>query len=261
MNNKWSVYKHTSPTEKVYIGIAKDVKHRWRNNGAGYKGNTRIANAIKKHGWDSFKHEVLFSNLTKEEACKKEVELIKKHNSTNPQYGYNLLSGGECGLHSKETKEKIRKAVTGHIVSEEVKTRLSNIRSIPVICIETKRVYKSCKDASAELGICMTSISKVCLGKANHAGGLHFAKFEDYKTNRVPIFKRSTNKNKRIVCVDTGEVFESETQAAKKYGVTSQAISHACTGKTKTCCGLAWTEEKKPELMDIPARKGEKDDD
>lgn len=255
MNNKWSVYKHTSPSGKVYIGIAKDVKHRWRNKGAGYKGGTRIVNAIKKYGWDSFKHEILFTDLTKEEACKKEVELIKKHDSTNSQYGYNLLSGGECGLHSLETKEKMQKAATGHKVSECVKNRLSEVRSIPVVCLETNRVYKSCKEASKELGICMTSISKVCLGKAGHAGGLHFAKLEDYESHTIPMYKRSTRKNKRIVCVDTGEVFESETQAAKKYGVTSQAISHACTGKVKTCCGLAWTEEKHPELMDIPARK------
>ena len=68
MNNLWCVYKHTSPSGKVYIGIAKDVKHRWRNNGAGYKGSTRIANAIKKYGWDKLKHEILFQNLTREEA-------------------------------------------------------------------------------------------------------------------------------------------------------------------------------------------------
>lgn len=253
-NNLWCVYKHTTPSGKVYIGIAKDVKHRWRGNGSGYKGSTRISNAIKKYGWYNIKHEILFSNLTKEEACQKEIELIKKFRSTDPAFGYNLLSGGQCGLHSEETKAKIQKSNTGHSVSESVRKRLSVVRSVPVICLDTNKVYESAKIAAEELNICHSSIGKVCSGKAQQAGGLRFAKLEDYKNNTIPKFEKSCNSSKRIVCVTTGEVFRSETEAAKKYGVTSQAISHACTGKVKTCCGLAWTEEKRPDFMDIPAR-------
>ena len=253
-NNPWCVYKHTTPSGKIYIGIAKDVKHRWRGKGSGYKGSTRIANAIKKYGWDNIKHEILFSNLTKEEACQKEIELIKKFNSTDPAFGYNLLSGGQCGLHSEETKAKIQKSNMGHSVSENVRKRLSVVHSVPIICLDTKKVYASAKIAAKELNICYSSIGKVCNGRAQFAGGLRFAKLKDYKNNTIPKFQNSSNHEKRIVCVTTGEVFKSETEAAKKYGVTSQAISHACTGKVKTCCGLAWTEEKHPKLMDIPSR-------
>ena len=138
-NNCWCVYKHTSPSGKVYIGIAKDIKHRWRNKGSGYKGSTRIANAIKKYGWDNIKHEILFSELTKEDACQKEIELIKIFKSTDPAFGYNLLSGGQCGLHSEETKEKIKKSNMGHPVSESVRKRLSVVHSVPIICLDTKR--------------------------------------------------------------------------------------------------------------------------
>lgn len=254
MSNQWSVYKHTSPSGKVYIGIAKDIKHRWRNKGSGYKGSTRIANAIKKYGWDNIKHEILFSELTKEAACQKEIELIKIFKSTDPAFGYNLLSGGQCGLHSVETKEKIKKSNTGHSVSESVRKRLSVVRSVPVICLDTNMVYASSKIAAKELNICYSSIGKACNGKAQFAGGFRFAKLKDYQNNTIPKFKNSCNKEKRIVCVTTGEVFQSETEAAKKYGVTSQAISHACTGKTRTCCGMVWNEEKRPDLMDIPAR-------
>ena len=244
MNNLWCVYKHTSPSGKVYIGIAKDVKHRWRNKGAGYKGSTRIANAIKKYGWDKIKHEILFQNLTREEACLKEIELIKFYNSTDPLYGYNLLSGGQCGLHSSETKEKIKKSNMGHSVSASTRKLLSIARSVPIICIDTKQIYGSAKEASVELNICYSSILKVCNGKSQKAGGLRFAKLEDYKNKKVPKFEKSCNSAKRIVCVTTREVFDSETDAAKKYGVTPQAISNACIGKVKTCCGLVWKEDK-----------------
>lgn len=242
-NNLWCVYKHTTPSGKVYVGIAKDVKHRWRGNGSGYKGSTRISNAIKKYGWDNIKHEILFSNLTKEDACQKEIDLIKQFNSTNPAFGYNLLSGGQCGLHSKETKEKIQKSNMGHSVSGTVRKRLSAVRSVPIICLDTNKVYASAKIAAKELNICYSSICKVCNGMAQFAGGLRFAKLKDYKNNEMPKFQNSCNHEKRIVCVTTGETFDSETEAAKKYGVTSQAISHACSGKVKTCCGMVWRKD------------------
>lgn len=242
-NNSWCVYKHTTPSGKVYIGIAKNVKHRWRGNGSGYKGSTRISNAIKKYGWDNIKHEILFSNLTKEDACEKEIELIHRFKSTDPAFGYNLLSGGQCGLHSEETKKKIQKSNMGHSVTESVRKRLSLARSVPVICLDTNKVYASAKIASKELNICYSSIGKACNGKAQFAGGLRFAKLKDYKNNEMPRFQNSCNRKKRIVCVTTGETFNSETEASKKYGVTSQAISRACSGKVKTCCGMLWRKD------------------
>lgn len=166
-----------------------------------------------------------------------------------------ILSGGECGLHNEETKEKMRKSALGHTVSKDVKKILSDSKSIPIICIENNKVYRNCKEAAKDLGVCNTSISRVCTGKASHAGGMHFAKLRDYESDNLPVFKQSTKRNKRIICITTGEVFESETQAAKRYGVTSQAISHACSGKVQTCCGFAWTEAKHPELQDIPSRR------
>ena len=132
----------------------------------------------------------------------------------------------------------------GHSVSASTRKLLSIARSVPIICIDTKQIYGSAKEASVELNICYSSILKVCNGKSQKAGGLRFAKLEDYKNKKVPKFEKSCNSAKRIVCVTTGEVFDSETDAAKKYGVTPQAISNACIGKVKTCCGLVWKEDK-----------------
>lgn len=74
----YKVYCHISPNNKVYIGITQqEPKQRWQG-GKGYKENQYFYRAIQKYGWDNFQHEILFENLTKQEAEKKEIELIKK---------------------------------------------------------------------------------------------------------------------------------------------------------------------------------------
>lgn len=72
------VYKHTSPSGGVYIGItSQEPERRWRSDGSGYRQNTHFYNAIKKYGWDAFKHEILFEGLELDEALRIEKELIQ----------------------------------------------------------------------------------------------------------------------------------------------------------------------------------------
>lgn len=101
-NNIWSVYIHIVPKElskheydKYYVGITKaKVEYRW-NNGNGYRGCPLFERAINKYGWDNIEHEVIASSLTKDEAETMEIALIKQLNTSNPDYGYNILPGGK----------------------------------------------------------------------------------------------------------------------------------------------------------------------
>ena len=45
---------------------------------------------------------------------------------------------------------------------------------------------------------------------------------------------------KRIINLDTGEVFESMTEAARKYGINNKIISKCCLGQQKTAGGYHW---------------------
>ena len=48
----WTVYKHISPSGKVYVGISSNVKNRWAGNGYYYQlSETIFSRAIKKYGW------------------------------------------------------------------------------------------------------------------------------------------------------------------------------------------------------------------
>ena len=101
-----------SPSGKRYIGITKQaVKKRWKQ---GYKHNPYFTNAINKYGWDNFEHIVIASGLSKEDACRMEIELINKYQSNQHDFGYNESSGGELGL-----------AGIKHIVSDETRRKLS----------------------------------------------------------------------------------------------------------------------------------------
>jgi len=82
MDKKHVVYKHTNKINgKVYIGITSiEVKKRW-SNGSGYTHNDCFTKAINKYGWDNFLHEILFDNLSVEQACVIEKKLILEYKS------------------------------------------------------------------------------------------------------------------------------------------------------------------------------------
>lgn len=114
MEKTYSVYKHTTPSGKVYIGItSKDVKERWLN-GRGYQRNEHFWNAIKKYGWENIKHEVIASGLTKEEATEAEKLYIALYKSHEIKHGYNLTKGGETGIvHTYESRRKLSESKKG----------------------------------------------------------------------------------------------------------------------------------------------------
>ena len=134
----WTVYKHTSPSSKSYIGIThRKLIYRYGKDGNGYKQNKVFWKAIQKYGWKSFTHEVLETNLTEEEAYQKEQYYIAEYNTYVPN-GYNLSLGGESGSfgyrHTEETKKRIGeiskvKGFKGHTHTEESKekNRLAHI--------------------------------------------------------------------------------------------------------------------------------------
>lgn len=246
----WSVYMHTSPSGKVYIGIAKDVKHRWRGNGMGYKGSTRIWYAIQKYGWETFRHDIIATNLTREEACDMEIELISKHKANDPAYGYNLESGGQYPTLAPESIEKMRQSQMGHPVSDKVRAILSESQRIPIICIETQEVFASAQEASDKMGLCRTSISKAAKGKQDTCGGYHFAVLSDYRNGEIKRFTPSPKIYPRVRCVTTGDEFENICEASRKTGLSRRGISYACNGVHQTCGKMKWefiNSERKPK--------------
>lgn len=120
------VYRHVSPDNKMYVGITcQKINRRWEN-GNGYRSNPYFTRAIKKYGWDNFKHEILLKNLTKEQAECAERLFIGYWNLTDNIHGYNLDNGGNSvGKHSDKTKAKMSESQRGRIFTDEHRKKLS----------------------------------------------------------------------------------------------------------------------------------------
>ena len=132
--NNYKVYKHTFPNNKIYIGITNiSTERRWRKDGSGYK-EQFVYRAILKYGWENVKHEILFENLTKEQAELKEIELIKFYKSNQRDFGYNLANGGNCtGTHSEESRRKMSISRKGLLAGEK------NPMWHKVVSVETRK--------------------------------------------------------------------------------------------------------------------------
>ena len=154
MNNTYKVYIHKFPNNKVYIGITKaNVNRRWKN-GTGYKTQSLMWKAIQKYGWGNIEHQILYDNLTSEEAKEKEKELIKQYKSNDSNYGYNITNGGD-GVHgfhhNEETKRKLGLIWKGRHHTEETKKLMSekakghkvNEKTLKALAENRKRIAES----------------------------------------------------------------------------------------------------------------------
>lgn len=171
------VYKHTSPSGKVYIGItSKNPKIRW-NYGHNYKHSVGFWNAIQKYGWCNIKHEILYSGLTKQDAETIEKELIKKYRSTDSNFGYNILEGGDVTQGIPAWNKGLPKELQpqyGKPKSKEQREKIAKTLSKPIICVETNTCYESTQIASKTLGIQFSNISRCLHGRSHTAGGYHW---------------------------------------------------------------------------------------
>lgn len=205
----YSVYMHTCPNNKVYIGYTKCMpEDRWKN-GAGY--NTQLfGRAIKKYGWENIKHEVLYETEDEEAAKAKEIELIAEYCSTDKSRGYNCTTGGDGS--------------PNHPVSDEQRAKMS---------ATTLRMWKN-ENTRKRLLEHLRKISDANIGK---------------KMSAEAIAKRIANRCKRVCKYSTsGEyitTYSSISEAARQEGLCDSAIVGSCKGnpKRRTYGGFIWKYE------------------
>jgi len=243
MSGKYTVYKHTTPNGKVYIGItSRKPEERWRKNGSGYTTSPHFYSAIKKYGWENINHEIIKTGLTREEAWEMEKSLIAMYDSTNRNRGYNQTFGGEFGLKitpeirrklserkikyysNPSAIEELRKRATGYKHSEEAKRKMSEHHK--------GITHKATDEWKSNISVSLKKYYQNQENRARHA--------EDF--NRIA--KLGLEKSKAVDQIDNaGNVvctYKSMKEAYRKTGIRDGGISKCCNGKTKTAGGYYW---------------------
>lgn len=222
--NNYAIYVHTFPNGKMYVGQSNSPEKRWAN-GTGYKRQIKIGSAIAKYGWENIRHEIIATNLSKEQANQLEIELIQKLDTTNPNKGYNVSIGGGVPIKIKHTTEHNKKIAEAH--------------KRPVSCYDREgnhiADFESIFDAADWIHGGFRVISSCCNGAKKSAYGYIWRKrgepFDMYETKN----KKGGIKGKPVIVytVDGKKVgvFESAKMAAKILNVSHSSVCDVCIGK------------------------------
>ena len=200
------VYQHTrlDTNEIFYVGIGKEVKRAFNKTNHRSKHWKSIINKTE------YKIEVLFDNLTWNEACQIEQYLIKYYGRKDLKLGnlVNMTDGGDGTLGhiriikpltdetrkrmsdvqkrngiSKEQRDKMNSGFKN--MSEESKLSMSKTQFKPkkVINIETSEIYNSVKEVSKLFNISYSLLKNHLSGKTKNA--TKFQYLENYDQSRV----------------------------------------------------------------------------
>lgn len=257
------IYKTTNLINgKVYIGQHKSKRFDRNYYGSGIL----IAEAIKKYGKENFKIELVEECNSKEELNDAEIYWIKKFDAVNNDNYYNIALGGytqpiltdESHKKQSQTLKKhyadgtITPPMLGKHFTETQKLKISQATKLAMNSVDMKlklkgnrlkRTEEQCCEISKRFkGVSKTPEHKEKIRKALLGVPLtEQRKKKISEANRKGQHARGNNpRAKKIICIDTGEIFECSTDAGEKYNCNAKSIRNCCNGKYKTAGGLRW---------------------
>lgn len=216
----YCVYCHTNKVNnKKYIGITSNIPERRWNNGRGYVNNKYFYRAITKYGWHNFVHEILYTDLSKEEAEELEIALIKEYDSANPQHGYNIeLGGNSTGRIPKDTRAKISEALKGHVCSDETKRKIS----------QANKGKKRAKRGKMPKEF-------VERNRISHIGQIPWNKGRAWNDE-----EKAKCNGKAVYCVELDKTYRTAHEAARIHGIDFSLLCKCARGKAKSAGGYHW---------------------
>ena len=215
---------------KLYVGKTVNFIKRmnsYRTNH--HKAQPHLFNATTKYGWDNFLIEKLEENIELESVLNERERFWIRH-LCSVEFGYNCTYGGEGQIPSEEVREKIRLSKLGDrnpMKNEETRKKVSESNKGRI---------------SPRRGAIMSDSSKnkVSEGLKRY--------YKDYKKIWDEDSKRKASKNckhkKRIICIETGIIYNSIKEAGALLGLHDRLISKCVNGKRKRTGGLTFAPYK-----------------
>lgn len=233
MDHNYIVYIHTTPNGKRYVGITSQKPTARFQNGLGYKKSLRFYGAIQKYGWENIRHNILFENLSKEEAEKKEIELIALYKSNNRKYGYNIANGGNTiGTLAQETKNKLALAHIGTKASAETRKKQSERHIKENLSADTLQ-----KMRESHIGKKKSTDEKIKIGNSNRGKKntpLSIKKMINAKRHKAKPFIQYTKDGTCVKEYSSLSAYERET------GRNKRQIGRCLKGECETAYGYIW---------------------
>lgn len=225
-NRVYCVYRHTLPDGRCYIGATYRGKDRWGENGSGYKTSGNIFYPlIVQYGWDNIKHEILFSNLTQQEAREKEISLIIEAQERG--IAINKQRGGYNAIYKEKMHEIVglrRMGLSYKQIGEIYNVNASTISEI----LYSKRYLKDYTKEDFEKKV--SDFVNRNRGKYVRRDGRTFSKLGVYS-------KIIVKKDKEGNIVDE---YQSIVEAAKTNRILHTSIVNNLKGRSKTCGGFIY---------------------
>lgn len=270
------VYQATNAVNgKRYIGVTCNTlvwrrkKHEAAADAGTQKGRAIFLDAIRKYGKAAFQWEVLAEYDNYDDALQGEIGFIER---LAPEY--NITKGGQGHLGNTHTEEWKKAA------SERQKrkgpgleglnagfaaAREANIR--PITCVNDGVVFYSYDECLKRYGVSRTHLKRVLSGNAPSAKGFLFVRGDRSFTARerddllasarVWASEKARNQGahmrRRVLCEDTGEIFNSLVEAGEKFGVTGVAIQRRIRFRASFKSGpwFSYVESESSDGMEV----------
>lgn len=235
--NTYKVYKHTSPSGKVYIGItSKGEVSRW-SNGMGYNKQPYFFKAIVKYGWINFKHEILFDNLSEENAYDIETKLIKEFKSSDINFGYNIHVGGYIDFNKSKKNGRIYRRRT-----DPQKINPKSWRAVIKYDLNKNFIekFENVTLAAINAGVPKETLRTWCRKNITTSTNKYIYAYEDVIPSDIALGYRKAPVDRYDLSGVYIDSFDSIEDAGKKLNIKTNHIPCVCRGRRLQCGGYKW---------------------
>lgn len=246
INSICGIYKITSPSGKVYIGLSYDIKRRFREyRRLDCKRQVKLYNSFIKYGLD--RHEFKIIHVCEEhELNKLEKYYVDLYNSFNSQYGLNLRDGGgQNGRLSEETKKKLSIGRMGNKHHNYGKNLSKEWREKISAGNKGRKMSESVKDNLRKIhtGKKLSDEQKQAISK------FHTGRMGQLCHNSIPIIQYSLS----------GEIikrWDCAIEVTRGLGINQRNITSVCRKRRLTAGGFYWRYESEAGQPIIILKKG-----